>query len=309
MITLATMDELRKKYNLDISTTTAYGLIYSYAKDATQPVIFSHYAHEHRSIKEINYNKQYDYCTLYFFMSGKFGFIFDNTICNPSYGDVVIIRDREKFTSCFYTTSFVDYYEINFPAEFFNGINLINPFTKIFYDRKAPNRNLVILNNLNREAIIDILKKIDALANEKSEFRDFLAYSYIIRIAEIICEQQSENTTALPPRKIPQALKDALNYIHAHYTTLGGIDEISENCNITGTYLARLFKKFLLCSPNEYISELRISHAKYLLQSGSNLTDACYNSGFSNYNYFISKFKTVTGTTPAKWKNEYLTHR
>lgn len=298
-----------KKFHIDTTTTSSHCLIHSYAKDAEIPIAFHHYEHEHQSIKEISYKKKLDYCTLYIFMSGKFGFIFDNTICNPSYGDVVIIRAQEEFTSCFYTTSFVDYYEINFPAEFFNGISLINPFTKLFYNQKATNRNMVIFNNLNRETMIDILKNIDSLANEKSEFRDFLAYSYIIRIAEIICEQQSENTTTLSPQKIPQSLNRALNYIHAHYTTLSGIDEISEKCNMTGTYLARMFKKFLLCSPNEYISNLRISHAKYLLQSGCNLTEACYNSGFSNYTYFISKFKTVTGTTPAKWKNEYSTQR
>lgn len=298
-----TREELIKKFHIHIPSTSSYCLIYSYAKDTEIPIAFHHYAHEHRSTKELIDEKEADdYCTMYIFLSGKFGFIFDNTVCNPSYGDVVIIRNHEKFTSCFHTSSFVDYYEINFPIEFFNKINLTNPFSKLFYGKKTLNQNLVVLNPLSLESLINALKRIDALANEKDDFRDFFAYSYIIRIVELICEQQSENTRILPQKKIPQSLRQALDYIHTHYTSLEGIDEIATQCNITGTSLARVFKKYLLCTPNEYISNLRISHAKYLLNTGMNITEACYNSGFSNYTYFISKFKAITGITPAKFK-------
>ena len=117
-----------------------------------------------------------------------------------------------------------------------------------------------------------------------------------------MCEQQSESTGKLPQRKIPQSLKMALNYIHANYTSLTGIEEVAAHCSITGTYLARIFKKFLLCTPNAYVSNLRISHAKYLLNAGKNITEACFDSGFTNYTYFISKFKASTGTTPANFK-------
>lgn len=297
-----TREELIKKFSIHVPSTSSYCLIHSYAKDAELPIAFHHYEHEHQSEKELTHEKEAKHCTLYVFLSGKFGFIFDDTICNPSYGDIVIIPGRKKFTSCFYSSSFCDYYEINFPDEFFSKINLINPFTKLFYGQKGANRNLVVFDRLSRETLINTLKKIDVLANEENEFRDFFAYSYIIRIAELICEQQSESAGALPQKKIPQSLKQALNYIHAHYTSLDGIEEVAAHCNITGTYLARVFKKFLLCTPNEYISNLRISYAKYLLNSGQNITEACYNSGFSNYTYFISKFKAVTGTTPAKFK-------
>ena len=177
----------------------------------------------------------------------------------------------------------------------------MNPFKKLFY-QKFHRQNLAVLNQLSRENLINTLKKIDALAKEEGEFRDYFAYSYIIRIAELLCEQQSESIQILPQRKIPKSLKQALNYIHAHYATLDGIEEVAPHCNITGTYLARIFKKFLLCTPNAYISNLRISHAKYLLNTGKNITEACYESGFSNYTYFISKFKALTGTTPAKFK-------
>ena len=295
--------ELMQKYNIDTVSTSAYSLIYSYAKDSVHPIIFSHYSHEHQSPKEINYNKQYDYYTLYVFMSGKFGFMFDDILCNPSYGDVIIIRAREKFTSCFYTTSFIDYYEINFPREFFNKINIINPFSQVFHNQNTPDRNLVVFDEQSKEEVIDLLKKIDTISNSEGDFRDFLTYSYIIRIAELICDSQSNSNINFHIKKPPITLKTALNYIHSNYTSICGVEEVAKHCSITATHLARLFKKFLSCSPNEYISNLRISYAKYLLQNGSNLTEACYNSGFSSYTYFISKFKAVTGTSPSKWKN------
>ena len=54
----------------------------------------------------------------------------------------------------------------------------------------------------------------------------------------------------------------------------------------------------------KYMTKQRISYAKYLLANGESVTDACFKSGFNNYNYFISKFKSIIGTTPAKFKKE-----
>lgn len=96
----------------------------------------------------------------------------------------------------------------------------------------------------------------------------------------------------------------ALNYIHSNFTTPVTIAEISEYCGISSTYLARMFKKFYLCRPMEYVTKLRITYAKDLLKKGVSVTEACYDSGFSDCKYFTAKFKAVTGTTPYQYKNK-----
>ena len=296
--------ELLEKFGVKISPAVLHALIYSYAKDAEVPIIFAHYKHKHLITREIEYrNNTKSFCRFYFFMSGKFGFIFDNTTYMPAYGNVITIPEHTDVRSCFFSTTYVDYYEIEFPLEFFNKINVKNPFVKVFYEQHTAKKNIISLSGASQEAVFNTLKKIDDLAMEK-DFNEFLAYSYLIRIMDIIASSQnnvadSSKITILPPK-----LQSAIDYIHRNFATLSGVDEVSSNIGITKTYLARLFKAFGFGTPNEYINEVRISHAKYLLDSGYSLTDACYNSGFTNYSYFVTRFKKITGTTPSKFSEE-----
>lgn len=293
--------ELLEKYGTKVYENSLHALIRSYAKDADAPIIFAHYKHKHAVPYEIEYQTEAkNSCSLYFFMSGKFGFIFDGTTYMPAYGDVIIIPENTEKRSRFLSTTHVDYYEIIFPIELFNKINIINPFTKVFHGQYVAKKNILTLNGAGREAVFNTLKKIDELAFEEN-FNEFLAYSYLIRIMDIVASSQdnitdSPQTTILPPK-----LQAAIDYIHSNFATLEGVDEVALSLGITKTYLARLFKKFDFGTPNEYINEVRISHAKYLLDNGYSPTHACYNSGFTNYSYFVTRFKKITGTTPTRY--------
>ena len=293
--------EILEKYGTKVYKNSSYGLIFSYAKDAETPVFFTHYKHKHAITHQIEYSsKSVAACTLYFFLSGKFGFIFDDATYMPAYGDVIIIPENTEKVSRFFSTTYVDYYQIIIPLELFNKINIINPFTKVFHGQYTAKKNVVSLTGTNRDAVINALKKMDELALQEN-FNDFLAYSYLIRIMDIIASAQESITETPQATILPPKLQAAIDYIHRNFATLSGVDEVSSKLGITKTYLARLFKKFEFGTPNEYINEVRISHAKYLLDNGHSPTHACYNSGFTNYSYFVTRFKKLTGTTPSKY--------
>ena len=293
--------ELLEKHGIKVHENSLHAFIFSYAKDADAPIIFAHYKHKHSVPHPIEYPlKSTGFCRLYFFMSGKFGFSFDNATYMPAYGDVIIVPERAESRSCFFSPTHVDYYELFFPLELFDKINTTNPFTKVFFGQYADKKDVLSLNGASRETVFNTLKKIDELAIEEN-FNDFLAYSYLIRIMDIIATSQDSvidvpQTTILPPK-----LHAAIDYIHCNFATLEGVDEVALNLGITKTYLARLFKKFDFATPSEYINEVRIAHAKHLIDNGYSLSQACYNSGFANYSYFVTRFKKITGTTPSRF--------
>lgn len=297
-----TDNELMKKYKLQTSATSCHQLIHSYSKNSVEPIIFAHYKHEHRVSSRISYRKSNHFCSLFILMSGKFGFIFDKTVYNPSYGDVILMREHEEYTTFFYTNSNVDYYEINFPIEFFESICPENPFYKVFYERDTGEHNMITLKGHEHENVMNKLNEIEAIIKSKNPHSDMLSYSNIVQIMSILFMKYYEGEGHFSTHKIPSKLREAVEYIHQNYLTLSGVDEVSNHCDISGTYLAKMFKNSLYCSPNEYITNLRIANAKYMLKNGATLTDACYKSGFNNYTYFITKFKKVTGITPSKYK-------
>lgn len=281
---------------------SSYCLLKSYAKQAYAPISFVHYTHEHPVSSKISYARSSDMCTIFIFMEGKFGFLVDDVIYNPSYGSAMIFRNYEEFTSVFYTNSHVDYYQIELPAQFLETISV-----PAMFDPKqgASCGHMLIPDRDSSNQMIEKLQQIEAWILTKNTQLDLLAYANVLQIIGILATQDTKQK-GLPVTKVPTKLRVAVEYIHRNYATLSGIEEVAAACGITSTYLSRMFRTSFSCTPNAYLNQLRISHAKYLLSTGSTLTEACYGSGFSNYTYFISKFKSITGITPAKFKEETI---
>lgn len=288
---------IKREYGINPAIASSYCLLNAYAKKAAAPIVFVHYTHEHPIASKVMYPRSSDMCTLFFFLTGKFGFLVDDVIYDPSYGNVMIFRNHEKFTSVFYTNSHVDYYQIEFPAAFFEAVSVPELFFSASQESK---QNMLIPDRLSSEQVLDKLKQTENLILSNNEQLQLLAYANILQILGILASQSAQKEPAAA--RVPAKLKMAVEYIHNNYPTLSSIEEVAAFCNITNTYLSRMFRKTFQCTPNEYLNRLRISEAKYLLSTGSSLTDACYCSGFNNYTYFISKFKSHTGITPAKFK-------
>ncbi|MBE6964497.1 MAG: helix-turn-helix transcriptional regulator [Ruminococcaceae bacterium] len=278
--------------------------VFSYSHDAEHPLFWIHYSHRQLVAQHTSIHKNEDWCSMFVFLSGNISFLIDNHMYTPNFGDAIILHDHENYTSIFPEVSNLDYYQFYFPQEFFGKAKTGDLFIKPFYDRKASEKNLISPSEENRMKLIEHLKSLDAICKSGSERGDILMYSHVIQIMEIYHSAFTAQPKASEDTKIPNKLNKAIIYIHNNFTTLEGVSEVARMCNVSNAYLARIFKAHLSCTPNEYITFLRISHAKYLLSTGESITDTCYKSGFNNYTYFISKFKQITGTTPSKFNKK-----
>lgn len=221
----------------------------------------------------------------------------------PSFGDALFFSEHEEFSCVISTTSRIDYFEINFLPDFFEKAPHSSFFKELFHGRPAGVSNLITPDARNKEILIRKLKSIDHAIISDYKHADLLAYSYVLQIMEILhysCFSLDE-----PPRTISnfsQKLYDIVSHIHENYQTITNVNELCENFDISYKQLERVFKNHFSCSPMAYITNLRISYAKYLLEQNESLTDACFKAGFNNYTYFITKFKSVVGQTPAKFR-------
>lgn len=296
----------KKFFGIEPSLASFSAFIYSYANGAKTPIGFTHYNHEHPLPSYIAPEKDNDWCSVFISLSGNFSFIIDNHIYSPTHGNVVFMRAHEKYTSCFHAVSHVDYYEIDFSPEFFDIAPAASMFRVPFYDRTYAERNMIVVSKSNCNAIIEKLREAEHVAHTNAACADILIYSYITQVMGILLSEFLNQKEALFSAKTPAKLSEATLYIHKHFLTINSVKEVSTACNITNTYLSRIFKNHLFCSPNDYITNLRISHAKHLLSTGHTLMDTCFESGFNNYTYFISKFKSITGMTPLKFQKSHM---
>ena len=92
-------------------------------------------------------------------------------------------------------------------------------------------------------------------------------------------------------------------YIEKNLSSELSIEMLCKAFFISKSRLYSSFHSYFGKTPNEYITERRISRAKALLNSGSeSITEIAESVGIGNYAYFSKLFKKCTGMTPKKYK-------
>ena len=106
----------------------------------------------------------------------------------------------------------------------------------------------------------------------------------------------------------PKSLEIALDYIKKNLFKDISINELCEASLTSRSTLFKHFKNHLGVSPVAYINNLRIDNAKSYLESMPNepIENIANEVGFTSTSYFIEIFKSITGTTPAKFRKERL---
>jgi two-component system response regulator YesN len=96
-----------------------------------------------------------------------------------------------------------------------------------------------------------------------------------------------------------------LEYICKNYNKNILLSDMAEMINLSTNYYAILFKYTLDVSFSEFLTSLRLQHARKLLQntrlSIKQIAGIC---GFSDVTYFIRFFKRKLGTPPGKWRTD-----
>ena len=92
-------------------------------------------------------------------------------------------------------------------------------------------------------------------------------------------------------------------YINEHFTQPLTVEFLAKLCHVSPSYLHRIFRRQLGMSPIQYIRDLRIKEAEYLLNS-SDMTVAVIaeRCGFEDPRYFSRIFRKRTGLSPSLYR-------
>lgn len=103
-----------------------------------------------------------------------------------------------------------------------------------------------------------------------------------------------------------QRIKHMLSWIHQHYADKVMLEDIARAGQLSRSECCRYFKRFLNCSPLNYVIDYRLQKSLFLLQQGDlNVTEVAYQVGFNSASYFIDKFKNAINMTPLAYKRMF----
>lgn len=101
--------------------------------------------------------------------------------------------------------------------------------------------------------------------------------------------------------------KEMVSYIQQNYTGKISLKEFGEQFHLSEKYISRYFKEHFHITLSQYVTYLRLEHAKQLLQDTDiPVTEVAMQSGYQNVSYFIRNFKKTYEISPLKYRNNML---
>jgi len=99
-------------------------------------------------------------------------------------------------------------------------------------------------------------------------------------------------------------IKPSLEYIEANYDRQLTLAEIAKSAHLSISRLSHLFKEQMGVTMIDYVTSVRIDHAKrLLLTSDKNCTEICFQVGYNNQSYFTRTFKELVDMTPRQFRS------
>lgn len=172
----------------------------------------------------------------------------------------------------------------------------------IFFDTNAPiSKEAFVLKQKNSAVVANLFKKIFSVWISKNDGYYFKCVGLLYMI---FAEMQKQNYI---PENQYNTIKPAINYINENFLSAKiSMPYLAKICQISESYLKKLFIKKFGVSPVKYIIWLKINYACDLLRSDLytiiQVSEIC---GYSNSHFFSRQFKEYIGISPSSFVAKY----
>jgi YesN/AraC family two-component response regulator len=160
---------------------------------------------------------------------------------------------------------------------------------------KVIHENESVAKNTNFEKV-DLLAKVDAYESVSSVQEE------ICNVFRQICEITKSDSV-----KSDERLSDGIiEFVRTNYNDHNlNVAFISQQFGVSANYVSTLFKKETGMALSEYISNVRIEHAKRLLKdTNMKASEISSEVGFASFRTFSRVFSSMVGTSPGEYRKK-----
>lgn len=139
-------------------------------------------------------------------------------------------------------------------------------------------------------------ERMERLASIRNGLADQSAVQAVMRQVRSRREQEAGSV-----------MEQAKAFVHEHFQDNISMEEVAEQVHLSPFYFSKLFKQHFGETFTDYITQLRIAHARTLIeQNRLSLKEICFEVGYKDPNYFSRVFKKVTGVAPTEYRNYHV---
>lgn len=165
----------------------------------------------------------------------------------------------------------------------------------------------LIVSRLNHifamEDAFPVLQKMNNIFRifaENKQYREPLLSKYIL---DILTEFMIYDPDAGKAGNCAESVEKAVIYISEHFTENIPVSTVAAIAGMSESHFIRVFKQETGYTPHEYIINLRMASARYLLKSSTlPIKEICFNTGFSCESVFCNAFKKQHQMTPQQYR-------
>ena len=213
-------------------------------------------------------------------IKGSGTYIYLNKKLNVSEGDIIFIPENIYCYSEWHGSPEI---EVIYVSCFMHYEQFLYEPQIICCDKEIKNDLLKIANLLS----IDYIKELEA-------------YSLFYKLLKKVLPQMVQSNISYD-----KALQTAIEFITDNWNNDFSISDLAKRCCVSESTLYHLFQKELGQTPVNFLNSIKINNAiKYLENSNYSISTISRLVGFNSENHFRKVFRSITETTPSKFKKK-----
>jgi len=242
----------------------------------------------------------HDYYELVLFLDGDIHYLCESEVFTPKHGELIVIPPGKLHMSMINSnhTHYTRHVFYLYPDALDGlGCGILTTFLK----RSAEGRILRPANPGSLEELLTALCKLDqSLAQSTCAEEKALSIGCVIQIFYLLNHYQFEKTQHAD--QLPHVIRQIQQYLDANFAEINSVSEVAKHFYYSREYLSRIFHQYFNTTVADYLTKRRVAYSQTLIAEGRSLSEAGFQSGYSNQNTFIRAFKSVTGMTPSAYR-------
>lgn len=245
---------------------------------------------------------RHDTCEVFYFIQGNIRFYLEHTCYELSPGDLVVISPEEMHRIVCSDDAPYTRITLNVKESLIRRISAgEEDLSACFFKRPLGTGNILHLDQGQREkfaALCTSLEKAMASTGYGQHIQQNAHLALLLVYVNAVFRDQAHEKMSI----MPVYILDTMKYIETHLGEPLSLKTLESEFHYHRSYISSKFKHHTGMTIRSYILDRRISRAKSLLKNGSNVTDACFGSGFNDYANFLRSFKKMEGISPGAYR-------
>lgn len=240
---------------------------------------------------------------LFYVVSGNGFFVAEGEEFPVSKNDMVIINPHIEHTEKSWSTSPLEYIVLGIDGLAFSFENIAAAQDGISMETASGAVYKYNMQSSNVYAYLNIM--LEEVLHKEENYEEVC--QNLLEVL-LICMLRNDNLTIVNNNNkiLNRECVQIKNYLDANYSEKITLDTLAAFTHMNKYYMAHAFTKYTGLSPINYLIQKRIQEGKALLESTNySIAQIATMLGFSSQSYFSQAFKTTTGKTPIRYRNEY----